>query len=60
MRDELWNRWLTALEQRALADLTFAEVRRGVQALSSLYVERRERLQETGALGSRAKQAAFA
>ena len=33
-----------ALERRHLAELTFPEVRRALQALSSLYVERRERM----------------
>jgi len=42
--------WFAALERRHLADLTFQEVRRSLQALSSLYVERRGRLGSGAAL----------
>ena len=49
-----------ALEARHLAELTFAEVRRALQALSSLYVERRERIAHGQALEGRGKRAAFA
>jgi SAM-dependent methyltransferase len=49
-----------ALEARHLSELTFAEVRRALQALSSLYVERRERLAEGAALDGAGKRAAFA
>jgi hypothetical protein len=52
--------WLAALEKRHLADLTFPEVRRALQALSSLYVERRHRLQPGAALDTAGKRAAFA
>jgi SAM-dependent methyltransferase len=52
--------WLDALEKRHLGDLTFAEVRRALQALSSLYVERRQRLGTGAALESAGKRAAFA
>jgi SAM-dependent methyltransferase len=52
--------WLAGLEERYLADLTFAEVRRAVQALSSLYVERGIRPSQAGALGSAGRRAAFA
>jgi SAM-dependent methyltransferase len=48
------------LEARHLADLTFAEVRRALQALSSLYVERRERMRGGTAFEGRGKRAAFA
>ena len=48
------------LEARHLSELTFAEVRRGLQALSSLYVERRERLADGAALDGAGKRAAFA
>jgi hypothetical protein len=48
------------LEARHLADLTFAEVRRALQALSSLYVERRDRMRGGGAFEGRGKRAAFA
>lgn len=52
--------WYAELEARHLADLTFAEVRRALSALSSLYVERRERLPGGRALEGRGKRAAFA
>jgi SAM-dependent methyltransferase len=49
-----------ALEERHLAELTFAEVRRALQALSSLYVERRDRIAGGAALDGAGKRAAFA
>jgi SAM-dependent methyltransferase len=49
-----------ALEKRHLAELTFAEVRRALQALSSVYVERRERMAGGAALDGAGKRAAFA
>ena len=52
--------WLAALEKRHLAELTFQEVRRALQALSSLYVERRGRLGSGAALEGAGKRAAFA
>jgi SAM-dependent methyltransferase len=52
--------WYAALEARHLASLTFQEVRRALQALSSLYVERRERLVLGRALEGAGKRAAFA
>jgi SAM-dependent methyltransferase len=52
--------WLRALEARHLADLTFPEVRRALQALSSLYVERRGKLSEGAAFDGAGKRAAFA
>jgi hypothetical protein len=33
--------WLSAATQRFDAELRFAEIRKGIQSLSSLYVERR-------------------
>ncbi len=48
-----------ALEKRHLAELTFAEVRRALQALSSVYVERRERMASGAALEGAGKRAAF-
>ena len=51
--------WYSALEDRHLADLTFREVRRAVQALSVAYVQsRRSRVER--ALESAGKRAAFA
>jgi hypothetical protein len=52
--------FVEALEKRHLASLSFAEVRKGLQALSSLYVERRHRLAEGKALDGAGKRAAFA
>jgi SAM-dependent methyltransferase len=49
-----------ALEARHLATLTFPEVRRALQALSSVYVERRERMAGGAALDGAGKRAAFA
>ncbi len=49
-----------ALEARHRAELTFAEVRRALQALSSLYVERRGGIAAGKALEGRGKRAAFA
>ncbi len=52
--------WFGALEERHRERLSFAEVRRGLQALSSLYVERRERLAGGRATDGAGKRAAFA
>jgi hypothetical protein len=52
--------WLTALEPRHLATLRFAEVSRGVRALSASYVERRGRLSRGVVLDGGGKRAAFA
>jgi SAM-dependent methyltransferase len=52
--------WFEALESRHLSRLTFAEVRRGLQALSALYVDRGDRLEEGAALEGAGKRAAFA
>jgi hypothetical protein len=52
--------WFAALEQRHLAVLEFREVRKALQSLSSLYVERRGRLGGGAALDSAGKRAAFA
>jgi hypothetical protein len=49
-----------ALEARHLSALRFAEVRRALQALSSLYVERRERMAQGGVFEGAGKRAAFA
>jgi hypothetical protein len=50
--------WLAALDARHRASLTFAEIRRALQALSSLYVERRHKMQGDAFRG-RGKRAAF-
>ncbi len=52
--------WLAALESRHLADMRFSDVARALRALSSTYVERRERLTDKGSLDSPGKRAAFA
>ena len=52
--------WLAALDDRHLADLTPSEVTRALRALSSCYVERREKLASGGALDGAGKRAAFA
>jgi hypothetical protein len=52
--------WLDALEQRHLANLTRPELTRALRALSSCYVERREKLTAGAALEGAGKRAAFA
>jgi hypothetical protein len=54
------DRWLAELERRHLANLTPAEVGRALRALSSCYVERRDRLADGAALEGAGKRAAFA
>jgi SAM-dependent methyltransferase len=54
------DHWLTALDTRHLANLTPSEVARALRALSSCYVERRDKLQSGGALDGAGKRAAFA
>lgn len=56
-RDEAW---LAALNDRHLANLTQSEVTRALRALSSCYVERRDKLASGGALDGAGKRAAFA
>jgi predicted RNA methylase len=58
--DAAFQTWLAALEARHLADLTPSEVARALRALSSCYVERREKLASGGALDGAGKRAAFA
>lgn len=52
--------WLEALEARHLAELRPVEVARALRALSSAYVERRDRLSQGAALDGAGKRAAFA
>jgi SAM-dependent methyltransferase len=52
--------WMSFLEARHLADLTFQEVSRSLRALSSTYVERRDGLRAGAALSGAGKRAAFA
>lgn len=60
MRHDPFPAFYAALEARHRAALGFAEIRRALQALSSLYVERRERMAGGRALESAGKRAAFA
>jgi len=55
-----FDEWLKALEARHLANLTRAELTRSLRALSSCYVERRDRLARGAALEGAGKRAAFA
>lgn len=52
--------WFAALERRHMEVLEFREIRKALQSLSSLYVERRGRLGSGAALDSAGKRAAFA
>jgi hypothetical protein len=54
------DEWIAALEKRHLAQLTRAEVTRALRALSSCYVERRDKLAGGAALEGAGKRAAFA
>lgn len=58
--NERFSAWIAALDARYLVDLTPSEVARALRALSSCYVERRDRLAAGDALGSAGKRAAFA
>jgi hypothetical protein len=55
-----FDEWLAALDERHLATLTATEVGRALRALSSCYVERREKLASGAALEGAGKRAAFA
>src|SRR5258708_39104649 len=55
-----FDAWLAALEKRHLANLTRPELTRALRALSSCYVERREKLRSGAALEGAGKRAAFA
>lgn len=50
--------WIDAAEKRYLADLTFQEARKALQALSLIYTQKRDKL--GAALDSKGKRAAFA
>ena len=58
--DEVFRSWLSALEARHLSELRPSELTRALRALSSIYVERRGRLETRGTLDSAGKRAAFA
>jgi SAM-dependent methyltransferase len=55
-----FDAWMASLESRHFAQLTFPEVSRALRALSSTYVERRQKLAEGAALAGAGKRAAFA
>ena len=55
-----FDRWLSELEARHFAELTFPEVSRALRALSATYVERRQKLGDGAALAGTGKRAAFA
>jgi predicted transcriptional regulator len=57
---EPFTGWLTALEQRHLANLRPSEVSRALRSLSTYYVERRSKLAQGAALNTAGKRAAFA
>jgi len=59
-RRDAFPAFFEALEARHRADLSFPEIRRALQALSSLYVERRERMRSGAAFDGKGKRAAFA
>ena len=58
--DDRFARWIAELEAKHLAELTFPEVSRALRALSSTYVERRQKLAQGAALSGAGKRAAFA
>jgi len=58
MSEERTAKWLAALDERHLADLTPSETARALRALSSCYVERRAKV--GSALDTAGKRAAFA
>src|SRR6187549_2639335 len=60
MPDAVTAKWLAALEERHLANLTKQEFTRAVRALSARYVERRGQLPDRSPLDSAGKRAAFA
>ncbi len=59
-KDSAFLDWLEDLEARHLASLSFAEVRRAVQALSTRYVERRDCGSLRDSFGSAGKRAGYA
>ena len=58
--DDRFGHWIATLEAKHLAELTFPEVSRALRALSSTYVERRQKIAEGAALSGAGKRAAFA
>lgn len=60
MTSDPLKEWLARLAARHTENFTVSELRRAVQSLSSIYVERRGKLLEGAALTSAGKRAAFA
>src|SRR5262245_2161027 len=60
MQNDPFVHWFEALEHRHMTNLNFPEVRRAIQALSSIYVERRNRIDTGAAFTGAGKRAAFA
>lgn len=59
-RASAFERWLADLERRHYGELTFQEVRKGLQAVSAIYVQKREKLPGGAVFEGRGKRAAFA
>src|SRR5215213_5096369 len=57
---DIFTEWLSALEERHLANLRVPELTRALRALSSAYVERRHKVAAGATLESAGKRAAFA
>jgi protein-L-isoaspartate O-methyltransferase len=55
-----FNDWVSALEERHLANLRVPELTRALRALSSAYIERRHKVAAGATLDSAGKRAAFA
>ena len=58
--DDRFANWIAALEAKHFTELTFREVSRSLRALSSTYVERRQKVADGAALSGAGKRAAFA
>ena len=58
--DDRFANWIAALEAKHFTELTFREVSRSLRALSSTYVERRQKIADGAALSGAGKRAAFA
>ena len=54
-----FDSWFEALSERSNRDLTFQEIRKSLQALSKVYVQRRDKLARGAALDTRGKRTAF-
>lgn len=56
----VFDTWYESLLERHQRDLTFQEIRKALQALSSVYVQKRNKINKGAALDSAGKRAAFA